>query len=664
VVGVLFAACAGGRPHPNGSHPDYNTALAAGDTASAISLLERETRDESSAPEAHALLGRLHRSRGTIDARLRSQGVLEDALRRYPDDAGLLVELGATYYAQSLYGDAERVFHRVLEIDPDRCEADYYLGINAFRKWKRVQSYTDYLDAAVDHLGRAVECDPARDDAFLELALARAVLGDTVRALETCEAFRAAHPASPLPLLLSGCIAYNLRDFIACRERFDHAMSLMTPEERSTYTDVSLLLSGDDKLEYDASPLSRKAELQRLYWIAHDPDPTTEINERLLEHVCRVFMAGLRYASKTPPRPGWETSRGRALVKFGEPDGIKTTLEGTRPLDGRAEIWTYMSTDRPFVLLFRDEYLNGDYIVPIDDVASAWTLREEAPLTAHTPAAASVPGLLDAAAFRESDTATRVCLAFAVDADSLDRYLWSWDIDSFDARTAVYLSDGTPHAYLSRSIPSDSLWRDPAGEAPTRVAIEDLSLPAGSYRVACCLEDDEKVTRSIAWADVDGSRLAGSGLALSDILLCSEASVEGPVFHRRGRVVHVNPGGRYLAGEDLRLYVEVYNLMRRLGESSYELTYSIRRAEAKPGLWESIQRGVEKALLGERTGPPAISQSFQRVGTAGDAVEEIAVAIGSLEPGNYDVVISVVDNVTGEEAFVSKRFVKIGSATE
>ena len=658
---VSLIGCAGSGRHKMDNLRAVDVSLAGGDTTAAIQLLGAQTGTQSSPFEVYVLLGRLYRSRGSIIDRLRAQRVLEEGLHRFPDQPDLLVELGDTYYAQTLYGDAERVFDRILELDPDRCEAHYFLGINAYRKWKHVQSLTDYLTTSVSHLTSAVACDPSREDAFLKLAISRYVLGDTTGALETCAAYRDAHPVAPEPFFLTGCVAYYADDFEGCRDQFARALSLMGDDGKTPYTDISLLLSpDDDKRAYDTAPSEGKLETQRLYWIANDPDPTTEINERVLEHVCRVFMSDVRFASATPPLRGWETPRGTALIKFGEPDLVKTTLEGTRPTDGRTEIWGYLKTSNPFMLMFRDEYLNGNYGIPIDDEIGACTLRADPPLTTHIPNAATFPGVLDVAAFRESEVSSYLSVAFATDADTLDRNLWTWDIERFHTRTAVYHHDGRPYMYLADSIRTDSLDRDTTASRSGYVVVRGVSLPFDSYRVVFCLEDERRLTRSIGWADANTLRFFDSSLALSDVLLCSTPRVGGAATRREDKTLYVNPTGRYSPSEKLRVYVEVYNLGLRDARSNYEIAYTIRPADSTAGLWTSIQRGVEKALFMDRAPAPVISQTFQRTGTTDVAREEIAVGIDSLGPGGYVVTISVVDGVSGETAGVSKRFVKLG----
>jgi GWxTD domain-containing protein len=636
-------------------------ALSRGDATDAPRPIEENPGHPSDSPETSVLLARLYRSRATITDRLRAQEILECGLRRYPDHPGLLEELGITLYSRTLYGDAERVFRQLLEIDPRRCGARYYLGISAYRKWKHVQSYTEYLRDAARDLRAALDCGFEEEDAYFKLAFSRWALGDTTGALQTCTAYRAAYPTASEPLFLAGSIAYASGRTEVCRDRFDEALSLLKGDERAIYTDLSHLLSdGIGKDAYASAPASDRAETERLYWIAHDPDPTTEINERLLEHVYRVFVSGVRFASAAPPIDGWDTPRGRAFVKFGEPDHVETTLAGLRPMDGRAEIWTYLDTAQPFVLFFRDEYLNGNYIVPIEDVISSATLREDPPLTSHVPAAANVPGSLEALAFRESETEARVYLVHAADADSLDKLLRTWSVERFRRRTAVYLADGRPHGFHTGDLAADSLAECAASSPRLYTAAQEISLPFGAYRAAACLEDEQGVARSVAWSDIEAARFIGGSLVTSDLALCSRTCAEGPLILRDGRPLRVNPGARYPAGESLVAYLEAYNLTIRNGRSRYDLSYTIRRAQAPGGIWGALKRGAQRIGLAGSLPPPAISHTFERVGTSETSAEEIAVDIGALDPGIYELTVTVIDGASGESVSVERRFVKAG----
>lgn len=84
---------------------------------------------------------------------------------------------------------------------------------------------------------------------------------------------------------------------------------------------------------------SRQRFLYR-FWGSRDPDPTTEINEALVDFRLRFERANAQYRNGQYVE-GWKTDRGRILLKYGTPtqiDRFVQTLD-TRPY----ETWYYQS---------------------------------------------------------------------------------------------------------------------------------------------------------------------------------------------------------------------------------------------------------------------------------------------------------------------------------
>lgn len=73
------------------------------------------------------------------------------------------------------------------------------------------------------------------------------------------------------------------------------------------------------------------------FWSKRDPNPSTPVNEFKDEFYQRLQYANDRYTSRS--MEGWETDRGRILVKYGLPTNIEPHLfdRGVRPY----EIWEY-----------------------------------------------------------------------------------------------------------------------------------------------------------------------------------------------------------------------------------------------------------------------------------------------------------------------------------
>ena len=164
------------------------------------------------------------------------------------------------------------------------------------------------------------------------------------------------------------------------------------------------------------------------------------------------------------------------------------------------------------------------------------------------------------------------------------------------------------------------------------------------------------------WVETSTLRYIGGSLALSDILL--HTTLPQPVnlvIHRGQSRFSLNPRRSFAPSETLHLYVEVYNLSVSNRRCEYEVTYSIHGADTASTRAQRIGRAF-KRLLGIGAPPSAIiSQSFERGGTTDATSEEIAIDIRALPPGDYVLVVSAVDRISGEEARASKSFVKLRS---
>jgi len=83
--------------------------------------------------------------------------------------------------------------------------------------------------------------------------------------------------------------------------------------------------------------LDEKRRFLMEFWQRRDPNPSTPINEFRDEFYGRLQYANERYSVRT--MEGWETDRGRTLIKFGAPSMIEPHLydRGYKPY----EVWQY-----------------------------------------------------------------------------------------------------------------------------------------------------------------------------------------------------------------------------------------------------------------------------------------------------------------------------------
>jgi GWxTD domain-containing protein len=512
----------------------------------------------------------------------------------------------------------------------------------------------------VPHFEYASRCDPGNRDAAYRLALSRYALGDTTRAISQSEMFMTEFPSATEGYLLRGAIAYQQSDLARCDSLFRIAFSVAPPGERAALVDIRLLLP-DDRLDtYAAASDDKRRDLERIFWAEHDPDPTTPLNERYLEHVQRMFLADTFFDSVNLSLRGWETERGRAVVKFGWPDGMDTTLDG-ESLSSPMEVWAY---DNPFIgltLFFRDEFLNGNYMVPMDYgyAHAAQSLYLDSPVSHFVSPYWQIPGVMQVLSFSDDSAATDVYVALDVDLATMKDYIDIGACKRFFLRINFFDDTWRPRALYADTLDPATLVDNARGEKESFILVRRYTLGYDSLLVASCLEDDLSRTQTLLDGQTNTRRYLNTSLVTSDILLyrpSSNASANAIVRGNRAFLPH--PSGKYGKGEKLGVYLEVYNLARFDSRTDYEIRYSIFAARAERPGWHRVARTLRGLMGFDEREEPVIAHTLHRQGTEHVAEENLTIAIDELEPGDYILQISVTDRASGDVATQYGKFSK------
>lgn len=119
---------------------------------------------------------------------------------------------------------------------------------------------------------------------------------------------------------------------------------------------IKYIASGSEIDEIDNDSLTYRQKLDKFvaFWKSKDPDPSTELNEILIEYYNRIEFANRTFKGY---REGWKTDMGFVYVIFGNPDTIDRNPfnSGTKPY----EVWHYDMLNKRFI--FVDENGFGDY---------------------------------------------------------------------------------------------------------------------------------------------------------------------------------------------------------------------------------------------------------------------------------------------------------------
>ena len=205
--------------------------------------------------------------------------------------------------------DAELELKRVLKMDPGHADAylmiaDYYLNLS-WEFEKAVVWYTKYLALR-----------PEDADAQRRLGVAYLKVKEYSRIMDHLLDFVRKYPEAIELMPIVAISAMEQEEPAMAMAFFEDYIDKLAPDERRLYEDISLVASGEELRTCNEAPgADRETCLQR-FWNGKDPDLSTAVNERLLEHYRRVWHSLTDFSKGRQP---WD-ARGDVYVRFGEPD--------------------------------------------------------------------------------------------------------------------------------------------------------------------------------------------------------------------------------------------------------------------------------------------------------------------------------------------------------
>jgi len=228
--------------------------------------------------------------------------------------------LGELYVKTGQNREALDLFQRLLEANPEQSESIYDIGLGFFDIYN-----TEIAEAILADLSSE---GPEKMTALKKLLMARAffVVGD--------------HRIASV--YYNQCLD-DLNE-IAAREIYRDIIDIIMPEERSEYS--------------QARTIEQKKAFFRKFWKSRDPLPTTEYNERLVEHYRRLNYSKQQFRIKQTK--GYD-DRGRIYIKHGEPDQ-NARLVGNFGLRDN-ETWLYRRKPDDFIFHFVQK-TTSYFIVP------------------------------------------------------------------------------------------------------------------------------------------------------------------------------------------------------------------------------------------------------------------------------------------------------------
>lgn len=230
------------------------------------------------------------------------------ALRINPEFEDARYHLGLLYLSLKEMELAQREFNKVIDLAPMHRDAYYELGY--------IFQHKGSLDQAIALYQKQLQINPSHYDAYYRMAFCFFQKKDYQNCIELLRRLLVLNSEYYKAHLLMGYIFSIENRHQEAFDYFKSALKLLSNEEREHYLDVKYLLPADEQKKYQQLTSEQKEEFIRLFWKQRDPDPTSEVNERLVEHYRRVFYSRENFSQGNYP---WDR-RGEIYIRYGEPD--------------------------------------------------------------------------------------------------------------------------------------------------------------------------------------------------------------------------------------------------------------------------------------------------------------------------------------------------------
>ena len=205
--------------------------------------------------------------------------------------------------------DVGRAVDRVLELDPNYADAFLLMGNWYADFWK------DYEQAIIWYT-RYMALRPGDSSLRSRLGIAYLMIEDYEKIMAKLLGFVEQNPDAIelMPIVAQASMKQGKPDM--AMEFFQDYVSKLPAEERLLYEDIRLVSSSEEVAEFENTPEPERAAFLKRFWNDRDPDLSTPVNERLLEHYRRVWQALTEFSENKQP---WDV-RGEVYIRFGEPD--------------------------------------------------------------------------------------------------------------------------------------------------------------------------------------------------------------------------------------------------------------------------------------------------------------------------------------------------------
>jgi len=364
---------------------------------------------------------------------------------------------------------------------------------------------------------------------------------------------------------------------------------IITPRERDVF--INLPTEAD------------RGQFIETFWKKRDPSPQTPENEFKQEYYRRIALANKFFG--VGGAPGWRTDRGRFFILLGPPKEIERDLSPSTSVltvsQGPMETWQYWDLPNPnlpynLAITFVDKFGTGNYVLAqamnvdqgrdrafdpaqitfqfnyLETVAEALknpfeNLEKLKGIITTQVNYNLIPFIQNAFTFKGTEKKTLVPLLVAIPYASLRSKRAGYDY-FFSLNLTINVSNTLGQVVFEAS--KDLNFRRAATELEGLLDSSfrfqtSFSLDPGSYRLHLLVLDNYSGKVGTSHLPLDVPDFFADGPVLSDIILIREAgpAEERPEGKKEGleeAVLHADTERTFRVGEEMGLFLEVYNL--------------------------------------------------------------------------------------------------------
>ncbi|MDZ7318669.1 MAG: GWxTD domain-containing protein [candidate division KSB1 bacterium] len=620
---------------------------------------------------AYNQLALIYMDDGSVFGRFRASIELEKALRIEPRNTEFLFNHAQLNLQKGFQYAAEQDFKKIIKLNPNHYLAYYHLAllkeadmlhykdmISIDKLSDAVISLTSFAhkdyEKAADYYRHAIALNPKFSDAYYRLAMLYYEFKNYEEMVQLLQSAVKILPEDKNCHLFLGFAYHSRNQYEQAATEYEIAKKLMNQSERELLTNLETILAPEQLQNYTQLSDSEKQQVRDLFWQTRDPFYLTSANERELEHFSRLAYANLRYTKREKNIEGWQTDRGKVLIRFGRPVKCYRTRpyigefqgNGRDPLNHSKEIWLYPN----FHFVFEDRFLS-------DNFSFAWGDRPENDYKElyqdlinrlpeyydFLPDSETFDVPVEVVAFQgqAGRTALEFCYALPLDRMAARRSR------RISLRQGLFLFDSKwqPTLRQIRELSLATIPTDTLNQVCYLTQRQSAEIDPGKYFLALEFESQATNKRSRFHQYVAVDTFFTNRFQVSDLLFAKE--VKPPQLNvpaaRSDFHITPNPLHIYRRNEPIAIYYELYQLSRdERGETHYRIEYRVGEDPQARSNWRKMLMNMG---LIKKTGE--VTSSYDYTGNSITELQFLTLKLPHQLTGSIKFSLTATDLLTG-----------------